>query len=118
MKTRQGLVSNSSTCSFVVIGIPVTPKQIGELAKKFGEPDMDEWEFREWLEEERGFVIEECEGKPSNVIGVQVAHMSSDDYGLSESRQPLTQLIEKVEAMQKEYGLDGEITLFTGVRSC
>ena len=119
MKTRTGFVSNSSTCSFVVMGVPITRKQLDDLIDRFGEPDMDAWEFGEMLEERHGVRLESTKDDGRyNIMGIEIAHMSSEDYGLKDSKEPLANLVERIEAMKQKFGLEGETTIYTGTKGC
>lgn len=117
MKTRTGFVSNSSTCSFVVLGTRITEKKAKEIMGY--DRDDDEW-YEKWAEtrEKRGICIKEDEKGKNTIFGVEIASISSEDYGLDESKTPIDALVAKAKAAMKQFGIEGELTVFTGTEGC
>ena len=105
MKIKSGFVSNSSTCSFIIVGWPVVETD-EEIAKVFGvEPDS----YGEIYDELYGsgkYPVHNYSDQ-GNFIGVQLARWD-ESYEL-DIKMTIDELIEKLEAIKeiaKKLGVD------------
>ena len=111
VKIRKGFVSNSSTSSFVVIGIDVT--EVDSFATK----DWEEWEDWEGLTKWKYQVLRgsECgvtEGR--TIIGIGVC--KAEDCGLTDSITSLADITRMAEELREALGVSGEAKLYCGTR--
>jgi hypothetical protein len=82
MKMRSGFVSNSSSSSFIVMGIPQT-QDVEALMRKIlpQEEGEENWEYENRFSEKTGLRSLYTERPHSNVIGKVIADVGSDgDY--------------------------------------
>lgn len=109
MKTRNGFVSNSSSASFVIVGVKISDKELEKIFNSKNDEDglfdaIEESEFfREWDE---------------GLFGIKIAEKHSD--GDMESKEyTLDEFARMVQKVSDKTGKDvKEIKIFTGERSC
>ena len=93
MKLRNGFVSNSSTCSFLVYGVMETTSDIGDLLRKKGilSPDSEEgdacaeWVWDENVEKlfsEKNLTIQSVYEGEEIIIGRSWGTVKDDETGL------------------------------------
>jgi len=111
MKTRNGFVSNSSSSSFVIIGVNVS-----DIKLKDGK---DMWDAAEEIGLE---VVDDCK-----YMGAYIAKIDSDSYDIEEgsmSASELKNMIQDVENKVKEFYIKNninkkiEVKLYKGVEAC
>lgn len=105
MKTRTAFVSNSSSSSFVLVGLPFKAK---DMEKKFGEDfyeavDVDGFDY---LGEEE-------------VFGIMIATGSSDGEYLTERILSIDEITENAQKVADYLGCKvSDVKLITGERMC
>lgn len=115
VKIRSGFVSNSSTSSFVMIGVPVTREEMAGLAGKlslplfsyvppedeYSDPDEDwgeeEFLFSDWA---RGVARQVGLSYSDGVLGKVVA----DQYGEGNCSEPFTKVSEALSKLREALG--------------
>lgn len=107
MKKRQGFVSNSSTSSFVILGIPFNDGA-------YTEEQIEDFEC------DKGYMIlyegGEC-GVSETIIGIYIA--DGDDTCFGGESMSLIELNEKAEKLVYEFGVNlSEVKIYSGVRMC
>ena len=99
MKTRQGFVSNSSSCSFLIYGICIGEDGVNTLAKKLGvEPDKDDLSYTAEMICEKlgeGFDYHNPEGDDEIYIGKSFSLIKDDQTGGDFKKEIETLLGEK-----------------------
>ena len=96
MKIRYGFVSNSSTCSFIIIGRRIDRDDIeDEFRKEFGLKETDNVEFADvdfydWMDEK----YIDGGGDSYCYEGIQVAHLGCNEYEFDETEMSLSEIIE------------------------
>lgn len=104
MKIRNGFVSNSSTSSFVIVGVKLTKK---EYKDKFGNDAYTSIE-----EAELDCVWDE------NIVGKFLACTSSDDYEIEEKEYTFAELQTVAEEVSNELSVPlDQVKVYTGVMS-
>lgn len=131
MKIRNGFVSNSSSSSFVAVGIKVKESDLdikSIMVNKMGktiEPDWTEEDiydaFREDIYEtdfqfrndsEQGVVTK------NNEVVLTKTIISGEAYDLDNEETSIDELIKMGQEIKDFFGVDGEIKLYSGIELC
>jgi len=127
MKTRAGFVSNSSTASFLIMGVQLN-LSISELAKKIRDrlfPDMkvDEGEaggdIIDRFTEETPLSVVGWEGDP--IIGKLLIYSQDDDFSVKELELTMANLSKQAEETREvltKLGITDEVKIYSGTESC
>lgn len=109
MKIRSGFISNSSSSSFVIIGVKVNEKDI------VGDSGEDLWEFME--DKNYDYVNFDYDGD-EYVVGVRLARQDSDEVFMEEKEWDVNEVNSKVDAIKKDLGLEDLPTkIYTGTEA-
>lgn len=110
MKIRSGFVSNSSSSSFVIMGVKVNKKNI------MGDSEESFWEF---MEDKKCDYANLDERSGEYAIGIKLAEVRSDDFGIEQDVWDIEEVIMKVDKIKKEFGLENLPTkIYTGTEAC
>uniref|UniRef100_A0A6H2A5R3 Uncharacterized protein n=1 Tax=viral metagenome TaxID=1070528 RepID=A0A6H2A5R3_9ZZZZ len=127
MKTRAGFVSNSSTASFLIMGVQLN-LSISELAEKirdglFPDMQMDEdkggWNIIDRFTEETPLSVVGLDGDP--IIGKLLIYSHDDDYSVKELELTMTDLSKQAEETKEvldKLGITDEVKIYSGTESC
>src|SRR5574340_1082761 len=103
MKVKCDFVTNSSSCSFVMVGIKM---DYDTMKEKFGE-DFEK------LPKGITYISE------PDCIGKFLVRGSSDDYGIDENEISFKELRDDFDFVSRSLDIDiSELKLITGVRNC
>jgi len=120
MKVRLGYVSNSSSSSFVMIGIQIPKEKEDEICKKFaeilkGEKLTGDNEIYDILSSSDDYLSDDGPG----YIGKVIADISSEDGYMETTIVEFQEAIEEAYKILRPLGFKKEdIKLITGTRSC
>ena len=115
MKSRSGFVSNSSSCSFILLGVHLDKDQLEKLKTDLGN---DYWEKLEELDIDYIY-DDETDGC---WMGDHLADFSDEDYesgSISAKDLENNERTKKVQELLTEHSITAnELKLFYGLRSC
>ena len=113
MKTRQGFVSNSSSSSFVILGVQYSGS-LEELAEKLGYVENEEWETeRHYLNclMDFGYIF----GSHTKIVGYPLAVDSYDGSGaLCDHTIDLATAVCKAEKILEKLGIHMPLKIYSG----
>lgn len=142
MKVRRGFVSNSSSCSFVAIGVKTNKISDEEKIKIMNENNFDlnnykiyddddkesqEYDIREaWAEfvyknlQSHGIRIYSGseDGVPNDTEYISKELATMDGYSTNSAQYTMQKLTEIGEFIKQKLKIDGEIELISGTRMC
>jgi hypothetical protein len=144
MKLRAGFISNSSTCSFVMCGykIPeedsyqsIIQKVLGitseeivkEIRNKYSSQENITQNFIEdfcsdWVYdinyEKNGVDIQTGEGINGIIVGIKIAHTSTEDCGIEEKEINLLELQKQIDIIRIRLNIDSPAKIYAGTYSC
>jgi hypothetical protein len=111
MKVRRGFVSNSSSSSFVVVGVEFNDQMEKRIKNKLGVKDDDSlWNVLE----DKGYLLIYDEDNP-NILGIELTDAS--DYQLDYAEYNFEQLIKKMKEVSDFTGCE-DVRLYMGTREC
>ena len=125
MKIRSGFVSNSSSASFIVLGVACSKKEVNEFAKALGcENDFED----EYGEDSSEFFLTKPKGIESlhadsyafgdQILGQVLADVHSDGDVLDDKAIPLPDLQKKAGDIARALDVDvRRVQLYFGTRS-
>ena len=119
MKIKNGFISNSSTCSFILAGWPIVETD-EEIAKIFGIKADDYDYLYEELYESGKYPIHSYSDR-GQFVGIELARWSDDSCDL-DINMTIDELIEKLEAVKeiaKKFGINNKTAkLYAGIYGC
>lgn len=107
MKIRQGFVSNSSSSSFVAIGLKINKSYDTEELRDI----VDKMKMNIYDNSEDGY-----DDPDFMIIGQQIAE--DDDGYMEETETTMSELQDLRIDIEGEIGVEGEVVVFTGSRMC
>lgn len=125
MKMRGGFVSNSSTCSFLIVGVEVPWERMLQMQAEAGVP-MPEggWDAEDndamydWVEGWRPAVGKhfdcDVQGYPESTQRVGVLIEGGDWGGIPDPAKAIAEASAKAEEIKARLGLTGEVKLYHG----
>lgn len=117
MKKRLGFVSNSSSSSFVVMGVKITRDEEVEIAKKFKDIDNDESVYLPDIVS--GIGNNYLDDDDATYLGTIICNVHDDDGGLEQNEIDMEDMIKRTKNVLEKVGLqDRNIKIYTGTRSC
>jgi hypothetical protein len=122
MKIRSGFVSNSSSSSFVMIGVQLNSEQ-EDVLKKYVEENTEYENFWDFVYESDDFKLETSgEGDYEGVYGIYLASGSEYEFPATDiSFSKLNEYADKVVNELDKFGImvdEEEVMVYTGTKMC
>ena len=115
MKLRTGFVSNSSTSSFICLGIKATEEDLKKIWPKWDDDDFDVWEV-EGQDDDNPSLIDAFEDG-NYIVGEYLSSWSDEDCEMVEiDIQDLLKHSPQVEKVEKLLGKKAK--LYAGIQAC
>lgn len=96
MKIRNGFVSNSSSSSFVLLGVNYTGNNLMELLEKYDLDNVDD----------------------TDILGIRYFSISDDDYDCTSVIIAPDTIQKDFDRLYEIFGEDAKIKWFSGVEAC
>ncbi len=113
MKLKFDYVTNSSSCSFVMVGVKTTFKEIKKILKESYGENWEDMDLDRKLPNGLSFMFE------PEMIGRILSEGSSDDYGMESSSTPVEEIEKYANIISNFLNVDkSEVKLYTGERNC
>jgi len=110
MKRRNGFVSNSSSSSFVIVGIKLDKKLLEELHEKFNVEHLGDVRFKNKIT----YLSDDGPG----YIGRLICDVSSESSELQESEISLSEFASLDDHLEEIMGKKMKSKIYTGTRMC
>jgi len=128
MKIRQTFVANSSTCSYVVIGMLLTQKEYQILATTFYQTEHDKedpeepdtYNYMLYLEQQGVYVYQgeqDSLNKDEVIIGYAISDGNPDEGGFS-GTCTLDEALGHLQILRDQYGVTGTEGIYADTRMC
>ena len=117
MKTRNGFVSNSSSSSFIILGVSLTKPIIKTITENKTVQAADRDELFEYFYEYEGYeFVSSWDSKENGSLGILGLRLAgSSDYSMESSENSLDSLVDSAKKISANLGISlKHIKLFTG----